>query len=336
MDSRAVIDQMLAAGLEVPSHLDLTGKVRRFGPKKNSWYALREIRADNGQYVVVGSFGDWKLNVNQKVEVDWRGIGQAERDQMLARRAEQKASEQRERAALAELAALDARSLWMRGQEHGESAYLRRKGVAAEGCRFLPDGSIIIPLVRYDVAKADRLRGLQRIYGADRVAPNGDSLPSKVFTKGFDKPGAALRLGQVEPGAPIVLCEGYATALTVREAIGRRCSVWVCLDAGNLVPVACVVRKLYPSNPMLVCADDDWQTMGPDRKPLNVGRVKAAAVARELLRCQVVYPIFRPGNRGAKDTDFNDLHAREGLAAVSRQLWTPLRYLWPDHARHAA
>ena len=45
---------------------------------------------------------------------------------------------------------------------------------------------------------------------------------------------------------------------------------------------------------------------------------KAAAKATE--HCDLFYPVFAAGTRQPKDTDFNDLHARQGLETVSRQL----------------
>ena len=36
--------------------------------------------------------------------------------------------------------------------------------------------------------------------------------------------------------------------------------------------------------------------------------------------CELVYPVFDVRMRQLKDTDFNDLHQREGLATCERQL----------------
>jgi putative DNA primase/helicase len=186
----------------------------------------------------------------------------------------------------------------------GESEYLQRKGVDAEACRYLADGSIVVPLLRYDEPRETALKALQRIW------PDG----RKRFTRGFEKPGTCLRLGHVVVGERILVCEGYATGLTLRMAVDRRLPVVVALDAGNLQPVAELLRRLHPEARLLICADDDWQTAG------NPGRDKALKAARAVGQCDYVYPVFRRGNRAPKDTDFNDLHTREGLQCVRRQL----------------
>ena len=53
---------------------------------------------------------------------------------------------------------------------------------------------------------------------------------------------------------------------------------------------------------------------------VNPGRSAARAAAKKVDGCDFVTPIFAPATREQKDTDFNDLHVREGLDAVRRQL----------------
>ena len=305
MTPNDVVGQMIAAGLEQPPMpLDVSGKVYRFGPKKSQWYSLREIRTQGGTFVVVGSFGNWRGQESHRVDVDWKGISAEERAELEQRRQAQAEAADAERKAAAALASMNAQELWAAAARDGGSDYLIRKGVDAEACRYLRDGSIVVPLLRYDEPRDQALKALQRIW------PDG----SKRFTKGFQKPGVCLRLGHVVVGEPVLLCEGYATALTLRMAVQRRLPVVVALDAGNLLPVAELLRTLYAQSALLICADDDYRTPG------NPGREKAHKAAKVVADCRYTWPVFRPSNRGPKDTDFNDLHAREGLNVVQRQL----------------
>lgn len=316
MSPNDLVGQMLAAGLDMPPlPLDVSGKVRRFGPKKTHWYRLREERTHRGTYVVLGSFGNWRGQETFRVDVDWKGIGAEERAELEQRRQERAAADAAQRRVAAAQAAMTANELWADAQRDGTSEYIARKGVEAEACRYLPDGSIVVPLLRYDEPRETALKALQRIW------PDG----RKRFTRGFEKPGTCLRLGYVVVGERILVCEGYATGLTLRMAVDRRLPVVVALDAGNLLPVAQLLRRLYPESRLLICADDDWQTDG------NPGRDKALKAARAVGQCDYVYPVFRRATRGLKDTDFNDLHAREGLQCVRRQL----RHALPFHASEA-
>ncbi len=314
MNAQDVVGQMLAAGLEVPPMpLDLTGRVRRFGPKKNQWYRLREVRTDAGTYVVTGSFGDWRGQERHRVEVDWQGITEAERDALQARRQAQAEADAQARAAAAAQAAMTAAELWASAAREplGSVPYLQRKAVQAEGCRYLRDGSIVIPLLRYDLPRDQALKALQVI--------RHDG--TKRFTKGFEKPGCCLRLGHVVVGEPLLICEGWATGLSLRMALERKLPVFVGLDAGNLLPVAQLLRGLYPQSPLLICADDDWRTAG------NPGRHKAHVTAKAVAECAYTWPVFQRHLRGPKDTDFNDLALRQGLNAVRQQIRQVLPFI---------
>lgn len=227
----------------------------------------------------------------------------------LARAAREQA-ERAQREASAARAALRGGVLWRAARTEGDSAYLARKGVEAESVRFLEGGALLVPMVRYDRPRESALAGVQVI--------NADG--SKRFTTGTAKTGAACRLGMVVVGQPVLLCEGLATGLTIRAATNRRFPVYVAFDAGNLMPVAEILRSLHPCSPLLVCADDDWQTKG------NPGITKARAITKAVPFAHLIYPVF-PAARGARDSDFNDLQALVGLAPVSRQFSAPLAYL---------
>ncbi len=328
MDNYAsVVHQMEEFGVEflardLPLQVDLP-KRKTCGKGGKWWYWLRVFEPDGGGRYLVGRFGTYKHGGSDaKVEVDWKPLSDAERARLAAERLAARERADAARAEMAELAALDGVALWRRASVAGTSAYLERKGVEAEACRYLPDGSIVIPLLRYDLPRAEAFKGVQRIYPGPRRDENGDGLPQKVFTKGFAKTGCAVRLGGEKPGAlPIVLvCEGYATGLSLRMAVDRELMVYVALDAGNLAHVVPLVGDLHPAHRILICADDDWLTKGRDGKPNNPGRTAAKAIAREVSGCDIVWPVFCPSTRHAADTDFNDLHARQGLDAVRRQL----------------
>jgi putative DNA primase/helicase len=251
------------------------------------------------------------------------------REQAAAREKEQREAEQ-----AAAMAALTAVELWARMSRTGTSDYLRRKGVEPEACRFvvewlriqrrdprekpftIPPGTLVLPLIRYDLPREEALRGLQFI------KPDG----FKLFTENFGKNGCSVRLGAIDEWTEILLaCEGYATGLSIRMATERKWPAFVCLDAGNLANVVPLLRALYPNAFILVCADDDWKTENHDGP--NPGRTAARKIARQVERCEIVWPVFERSTREQKDTDFNDLHQREGLEAVERQLKRTLKFI---------
>ncbi|KQT10980.1 toprim domain-containing protein [Ramlibacter sp. Leaf400] len=334
-----VVRQMRAYGVLLDRDLPLqvpTHKSRSCGPRKKCWYFTREFRRDDGRRFVVGAFGSYSPKLAQelglpgtkvKIEVDWRGLSEEEAERMNADRAAAAAAAATAKAESARLAALSAGALWSLMVKEGRSDYLVRKGVTVESCRFvshtmrlarrdprdqpivLPAGTIVLPLIRYDFSREEALRGLQF------VKPDG----FKCFTEGFGKTGCAIRLGTVDASTRVVLvCEGYATGLSIRMATGRRWPVYVALDAYNLGPVLEILRKLHPRQHLLICADDDWKSADHDGS--NPGCRKATKVAKVTERCEIVWPVFEAATRQEKDTDFNDLHQRQGIEAVERQL----------------
>lgn len=319
---QTVVHQMEAFGVEFrDKDLPLTiptPKRRTCGKKGKWWYWLQLFRPDAGGCFVVGKFGSYRSGESLKVDVDWRLLGDAERERMKRERdlATERARVERERES--ELAALSAAELWHRAERTGHSPYLERKQVEPEACRYLPDGSIVIPLLRYDQPREQALRAVQRIYPHPRTdRRTGEALPQKSFTKGFAKTGCALRLGDAAAASVILVCEGYATGLTLRMAVDRAYPVYVALDAYNLAHVVPMLRSLHPDARLLVCGDDDW--LSKDHEGPNPGRRRAREAARRTPWCEFVYPVF-PRQRGDKDTDFNDLHVLAGLDAVRSQI----------------
>lgn len=314
------LDQMIAVGMPAPpnGHLVPDGRFHRYGPKKRCWYKLYDYTARSGRHFISGTFGYWGLIDSMKIERDDAGIDAEELARLHQHQVDLEARERAKRVERARFAANRAEQQWKGARatlREGESCpYLVKKGVAPDkGMRFFADGTLLVPMLRYDVTteqEADpAYEGPRRLVGLQKIAPDG----SKRFNKGMWKEGAMCRVGgKVKDGEPILIAEGLATALSIRQALEKKYPVFVAFDCYNLTPAAKILRKLYPASPMLFCADDDHATDG------NPG-VSMAQRAAQAVGGRVVSPAFS-GERDAKDTDFNDLHARAGLDAVRAQL----------------
>jgi putative DNA primase/helicase len=240
---------------------------------------------------------------------------QAELDRLRIEREARRKREAEERARAQLSAEQVALEHWRDADRHGRSEYVQRKGIEApESCRFTPGGWLVVPMLRYDLPREQALKGVQHI------RPDGQ----KRFTAGMAKLGAACRLGLAEVGAPVLLCEGWATGMSLRMAVDRRLPVYVAFDAGNLGEVAWIVSQLHPRSPLVLCADDDYQTYDKGGRPMNPGRVAAAEARDEIQEAGGVavltYPIFSALGRPSGSTDFNDLHLAEGLEVVRSQI----------------
>ncbi|MDD2729094.1 DUF927 domain-containing protein [Malikia sp.] len=221
-------------------------------------------------------------------------------------RAERNRAESEQKAAKHEQMAIKAATQWAAASEAGESAYLTRKGVQAHGLRFARDGWLLVPL--RDAAG--------KLWNVQRIAPvkpaDGEE---KRFPFGGRVSGLRHLFGTTpaDPGAVLLLAEGYATGATLHEATGY--PVAVAFNSGNLGKAARALREQYPAALLIACGDDDQETEARTGK--NIGRIAATAAAKAVNGLALFPP---EGLAPGQNFDFNDLHAHHGgpagLAAV--------------------
>jgi putative DNA primase/helicase len=283
-------DAIASAGMEPPADIHGDGKLHRFSPtgkrKDDAGWYLLHLDA-----VPAGSFGNWRDGYSQCWSAkDERTMSAAER-KALAQRIEamrrQRDAEQRQRHADAAAAAAIRWAAAVPAQEH---PYLSAKGVRAHGVRIEAGHTLLIPM-----------RDAQgRLHSLQSIAPDG----SKRFMPGGRVKGCYHAIGR--PSGRVIVCEGYATAATSREATGD--AVAVAFNAGNLLAVAKALRAKYPCLTIIIAADDDAATPG------NPGRTYAEQAALAV-GGTVVLPMHPRRDPGAS-CDFNDLHQLAGPDAV--------------------
>ena len=131
-----------------------------------------------------------------------------------------------------------------------------------------------------------------------------DEMGRKSAIAGGAKGGGYWTTGELPvgdgQGVTLLIGEGAATVLSSMEATGN--PAVAALSCGNLLCVARYFRDRYPAARLVLLAD------------LGIGETKSAEAA-QAVRGLVAVPSFGE-NRPDKGTDFNDLHAAEGLDAV--------------------
>jgi antirestriction protein ArdC/phage/plasmid primase-like uncharacterized protein len=133
---------------------------------------------------------------------------------------------------------------------------------------------------------------------------------TKRFAKDSRKEGCFHVVGEgldeLARAPAVVIGEGYATAASLRQALGF--ATVSAFDSGNLVAVAFALHEKYPDKPIVIAGDDDRHlelTQG-----VNPGRIKAEEAA-QLVGGKVLLPIFAPGENAYPD----------GLAPVTPKLY---------------
>jgi putative DNA primase/helicase len=210
----------------------------------NGWYVLY---LDG---IASGAFGSWKTNGSSawssRTPVDYREAEQVR--QRIEQARQQREAEQRKR----QLDTAILAQRWWRDARRVDPGhpYLVAKGVRPHGLRQRGD-ELLVPLYAGGV-----LTNLQRI------APDG----GKRFLFGGRIKGTYSPLGRITPGKPLCICEGWATAATLHES---GYTVACAMNAGNLKPVALVLKAERQSIEIIIAGDDDRRTEG---NPGRTGR----------------------------------------------------------------
>jgi putative DNA primase/helicase len=183
--------------------------------------------------------------------------------------------------------------------------YIARKGVQGYGVRYETSGAVLVPL----------RDAVGTLWNLQTILPNKPAQGTdKLFMRGGRKSGLWHMVGvAVDSAAPamVLIAEGYATAASLHEATGY--PVACAFDAGNLKAVAITIRAAYPGAALVLCGDDDHDTLASTGS--NPGKEKATAAAQAVKGVAVF-----PAGLLVGETDFNDLHARAGLEAVHVQV----------------
>jgi phage/plasmid primase-like uncharacterized protein len=191
------------------------------------------------------------------------------------------------------------REIWQAGTKPEGHPYLLKKQIPVVHGIKQYDGKLIIPLFGID----GELNGLQNI----------DADGRKLFLTGTRKRGSFFSIVGSET---VVICEGFATGVSIHEATGY--SITVALDAGNLEPVAKQICNKVGSDKVIVAGDRDSWKIAEGKRDVGTESAKKAAAATG---ARLVFPVFQKAD-GKRTTDFNDLFIAEGADAVKAQIKT--------------
>ena len=191
-----------------------------------------------------------------------------------------------------------------------EHPYLSKKGVNSHGLRADDRGNLLIPLYYHSTET-----GNITLCNVQSISQDG----IKLYIKDALVGGAFFTVGDVADADVIFACEGYATGASIYESMDGRYPVIITFDAGNMVKCAPILRKLYPHQRLIFCADDDHAT--EIKTGDNTGIIKATESAR-IAHGEMIYPDFGDDARRATGelTDYNDLHNAIGIGALKAQM----------------
>lgn len=226
-------------------------------------------------------FGDWSSNFTSTWKDDTHRDDEESRRLLIeARRREQEF--QRQQRQRQRETAIQARQL-IASCRSGTHRYLERKGFPHRRELIDEKKNLVIPM--------RDAQDYAQILSAQLIAENGE----KKFLPGGRAKGAVFRIGAPH-ASRIVLCEGFATGLSIDAALKRLPglhAVLVCFSAQNLERIA----EQFPR--AVVAADNDKSATGEE------------TAKRTGLKWTMPYEV---------GSDFNDLHVNMGLHVVVERM----------------
>jgi putative DNA primase/helicase len=233
---------MQAAGITPPNHIIGDGQLHRFhigGDKSGTLNGVYFLHLDNNPN---GWFSDWRGTTGK-----WSANGKAQSfTKEMRHQIEQERKQREEEKQLRhEQAVCNARIIWGKSTPATHHQYLTNKRVQPHDTR-LHHESLVIPI--YDENK--------RLVNLQFISPNGD----KRFLSGARKKGCFSDIGKDNSMDTILLCEGFSTGASLHEHTGYYTAI--ALDAGNLLPVAQVMKQMCPMASIIVCGDNDESGVG--------------------------------------------------------------------------
>lgn len=317
--------------------VNTNGKFKRFSidenkTKKDEFYMSLNGISSKGNTFFYCTYGSWKSgekytykswenskdrnSINKLSEEEIKAIEKQHKEDI------EKANEKKkkEQAQVAE----HAKNIWGQSKDQAQTTehlyYLEKKGVKNYGLRFgyYPKGNEKYPVLVVPIKNINgEIRTLQYIFKDEN-----DEI-QKRFLKNGEKTGNYYVIGEIKHNELFYVCEGYATAASVYEAIQK--PVVVALDSNNLNLVIENLRSIYPKNEIIIAADKDKNEVGQNK----------AKEAASKYNCKVILPNFKEKAIDEKNTDFNDLHTAFGLEEVKRQLIDEPEYFFiPDQKQN--
>ncbi len=277
--------EMMLKIISPPTNIYADGHIHRFhipGDRQgtlNGWYVLHLDEVPSG------AFGSWKVGISSTWSAKAKGDMNAKESAEYCRRIAE-VQRQRDQVQLQQhqQAAKRSQNIWNTLKSADpHHPYLIKKRILPFTARQ-QGNHLVLPVIDCG----------GQIWSLQFIDPTG----KKLLLAGGAKKGRFILVNELELNSSILICEGWATGATLARDYPRT-SVIAAIDANNLEHAAMALRRQWPTTRMIICADDDRQTIG------NPGLTKGR---RASINAGAFF-ISPPWPQDAPDTltDFNDL-----------------------------
>lgn len=112
-----------------------------------------------------------------------------------------------------------------------------------------------------------------------------------------------------------LICEGFATAMTIQKALNK--PTIMAIDAGNLNSVVENIKKAFPHKQITIFADNDLKSEIQGKN--NIGLNAAKEIQTKYPNIRIIIPEISKIEAENGMSDFNDIYTKKGLNEIKRQ-----------------
>lgn len=178
-------------------------------------------------------------------------------------------------------------------------------------------GNLLVPLKDID----------GKFWSCQRIFPSGDKMIGQLLTKEEKEAGIkhlAKKQGcfhiigakQIDNVKEIIICEGFATAVSIHEAIKK--PIVMGIDIYNIENLVKIFKDKFPDKNIIVAPDNDKKNELKGKE--NIGKVTALKL-RDEYKVKIILPNLTEQEVEKGFSDFNDIHKSRGLNEIKKQFF---------------
>lgn len=163
-----------------------------------------------------------------------------------------------------------------------------------------------------------------KIWSLQRISKDGKKIIGVIKSKeekernveySARKKGCFYTQKPLQEQDEFLLCEGFATAMTIQKALNK--TTIMAIDAANMIDVAKNLNEKYPNKQITIFADNDLKQEIKGKN--NIGIDTANKIKKELNNVKIIIPKISNDEALKGISDFNDIYLKKGIDEITKQ-----------------
>jgi phage/plasmid primase-like uncharacterized protein len=286
----------------------------RFGQKKQNeicWYGEAGYVKN---YKIKDSYLSWgvrNIKQDQNNSISYKQITKEELEEYKKQQEQEILNREKEKLELYQQTSLKQEQILKDAKNIGNSQYLKKKqidDIKFTNIKFDQNNNPLIPIRDIN----GKLWSVQTIYNNGKKPFAKDSMTRGNFY--------LINKDKIDKDKSIIIAEGFSTIASIYKSIDNKDINFVsCLNAGNMLAVVESIKATYPTQQIILMADNDEKNL--IKNLTNIGLEAAKEIKEKYSDIKVLYPKFTDEEiKKEKLSDFNDLAVKRGVKEIKKEL----------------